>query len=86
LGYQFFTKREDSAFVNLRNADIYMNVIPGKQLWNSLPSAQFTPFYLSTTMLRSVFEIYSSFLSAHSNIFEWYKFYADFEFLDSSSI
>ncbi len=85
LGYQFVTTRGYSAFNDVRDADIYINVIQDRQLQNSLQRSQFTRLYLSTTMLRLVFEVYTSNPSEHPNIPEWFELNPEFEFLDSSN-
>jgi hypothetical protein len=85
LGYQFVTTRGYSAFNDVRDSDIYINVIQDKQLQDSLQKSQFERLYLSTTIARLIFEVYTANPSEHPNIPEWFELNPDFEFLDSSN-
>lgn len=85
FGYQFVTTRGYSAFNDIRDSDIYLNVNQAKGLSDSLQRAQFARLYLSTTALRLVFEIYTANPSEHPNIPRFFELGKDFEYMDSSS-
>jgi len=61
-----------------------VNVVQNQKLDNSLQRDRFTKLYLSTTMLRYLFEVYTSNPSEHAYLPYWFELYPDFEYLDTS--
>lgn len=85
LGYQYVTARGYSAFNDVRDSDVYLNVVDDPGLQDNLQRSQFTRLYLSTTLVRYVFEVYTANPSEYPNIPYWFELSSDNEFLDSST-
>ncbi len=85
LGYQFVTARGYSAFNDVRESDLYLNVVNAPELQDDLQRSQFTRLYLSTTLVRYVFEMYTANPSEYPHIPYWFELSSDNEFLDSST-
>jgi hypothetical protein len=84
-GYQFVTTRGYSAFNDIPNSDLYLNVLKDPALQYSLQRSQFSRLFLSTTLVRIVFEIYTSNPSEYPYIPYWFELASDNEYLDSST-
>lgn len=84
-GYQFVTTRGYSAFNDVRDSDIYINVVRDPQLQDSLQRSQFSRLFLSTTLIRLIFEVYTANPSEYPYIPYWFELSSDNEYLDSSS-
>lgn len=85
LGYQFVTTRGYSAFNDIRSSDLYLNVVDDPARQYTLQRSQFARLFLSTTMLRILFEIYTANPSEYAFIPYWFELSSDNEFLDSST-
>ena len=85
LGYQFVTTRGYSAFNDIRTSDLYLNVVDDPARQFTLQRSQFTRLFLSTTLLRVVFELYTANPSEYAFIPYWFELSSENEFLDSST-
>jgi hypothetical protein len=59
LGYQFVTAAGYSSFNDIRNSDLYLNVVDDPAIQDQIQTAQFSSLYMQTTMLRFFFELYT---------------------------
>jgi hypothetical protein len=84
-GYQFVTTRGYSAFNDVRDSDLYLNVLKDPALQYSLQRSQFARLFLSTTLVRIVFEVYTANPSEYPAIPYWFELASENEFLDSST-
>ena len=84
LGYKFVTARGYSAFNDVKNSDIYLDVINEPTRQYAIQRSQFAHLYAKTTLIRSLFELYTSNPSAYTFLPSWFDLGDGTENIDSA--